>query len=416
MKLSRGFLVVILILFVLMVLIEVKIPKRFSWDDYSFSHNDSNPFGSMLVDSLLESSMNGAYEVKNGNLIDAYYDSAHIDCAVLLVDYDIYDYDEDEFAMLLEILRRGQTVILVNDYCPDSLGYLLDVGIDSGLDSYSPMDLLSESDSATIIWEKDLIHDKTRYRFRIFSPYNAAIISDFDSETSKWTPLIRQKQVLGTDIVVAASRNYHKGKLIMMTWEQVFTNYNLLENGGAELLLRLISQVGDKRVVRYDFKSTEEYVEESEKSESPLRVFLDNKSLRWAVYLTLLTIIISMIFTARRKQRVIPVIEPPSNQTLTMVKHIGLMHYRHHDNASLVRDCYSLFSQEIMRKLLVDVNDEVDLTDNMSLLTTLSGVDSKQLIEVLSRLKEISTDYEIILTDKETKQLIDTMNSVTRNF
>ncbi len=201
-----------------------------------------------------------------------------------------------------------------------------------------------------------------------------------------------------------------------MSWPQVFTNYNVLEKNGANLLMRIMSQAGNSRVIRYDYTVSEDYLIEQNRSQSPLRVFLDNKSLRWAVYLALFTILLSLIFTARRRQRVIPVIEPPKNQTLTMVKHIGLMHYRHHDNASMLRDQYDHFTYEMMRRMLVDINNDIDLDENMKLLINRTDIDSKELKEAVSRLKEIKNDYELKISDKETKHLIDLMNKITNNI
>ena len=295
----------------------------------------------------------------------------------------------------------------------------LDVGLDNGYDYYSPDNFLTNADSTILTWRADSIYDKKRYRFRIFSPENYAIIAGFEMENAKWTPFIKQKLRYGGDIIVAASRQYGKGKLVIVSWPQVFTNYNILEKDGAHLLMRIMSQVGDKHMVRYDLTQSEDYITEQDKSKSPLRVFLDNKSLRWAVYLTLFTILLSLIFTARRRQRVIPVIEPPKNQTLSMVKHIGLMHYRHHDNTSLVLDYYKQFSHEMMKKLLVDINNEIDLGENLSYISKRTGIDADQLSSAIERLKEIHTDFDINdtqLSDKETKYLIDIMNNVINNL
>jgi hypothetical protein len=416
MKLSRGFIVVILILFVLLVLVEVKIPKRFNWNERTYSHNDPNPFGSMLVDSLLESSVKCGYEVKPGFLYDAFHDSDSINTTILLVDYDIEDWEREEIDMFLKILKRGQNIVYINDYLCDSLGLFLKMGMDKGYDYYSPSEYFSNSDSTTFIWKKDSVYDKTKYRFRIFDPYNSAIIADFDSENSEWTPLLHQKLKFGGNIIAAASREYGKGKCVVVTWPQLFTNYNVLEKDGAQLLLRIISQVGDVPIVRYDSSDDYYYEEKPNESQSPLRVFLDNRSLRWAIYLTLFTILLSLFFTARRRQRVIPVVEPPKNQTLTMVKHIGLMHYRHHDNTSLVRDHYKHFSQEMMRKLLVDVNDDIDLNENLPLIKSRANIDAEEFKQSISRMKEIAVNYDIKLTDSETKSLIDIMNNITNNL
>ena len=99
-----------------------------------------------------------------------------------------------------------------------------------------------------------------------------------------------------------------------------------------------------------------------------------------------------------------------------MVKHIGLMHYRHHDNASMLRDQYDHFTHEMMRRVLVDINDDIDLDENMKLLINRTGIDSKELKEAVSRLKEIKNDYELKISDKETKHLIDLMNKITNDI
>lgn len=416
MKLSRSFIVFILILFVLLVLVEVKIPKRFAWEEWTYSHNDPNPFGSMLVDSLLKSSLNCGYEVKPGYLIDAFNDSDSLNTTILLVDYDIDDYDKEEIDMFIKMLRRGQNIIYINDNLSDSLGNILGAQLDNEYDYHAPSYYFTNSDSTTLIWKPDSIYDRTQYNFRIFSTYNSAIIADFDWEHAKWTPFIKQKQKQGGDIIIGGSRKLGKGKLVIMSWAQVFTNYNVLEKNGANLLMRIMSQAGNSRVIRYDYTVSEDYLIEQNRSQSPLRVFLDNKSLRWAVYLALFTILLSLIFTARRRQRVIPIIEPPKNQTLTMVKHIGLMHYRHHDNASMLRDQYDHFTHEMMRRVLVDINDDIDLDENMKLLINRTDIDSKELKDAVSRLKEIKNDYELKISDKETKHLIDLMNKITNDI
>lgn len=422
MKISRGFVVVILIMFALLVMIEVKIPKRFDWDERTYCSTDSNPFGAMLVDSLLQSSLPGRYEVKEGFLSDAIDDSAIVDNTVLLVDYSILDYEENEINSLLDILRRGQSVIYIDEYLPDSLSNLLEISIDDGYEYYYSSDLLSNSDSTTFVWQQDSTFSKASYRFRIFSPYNNGLIANFDDEKPVWRPIIKQRLKVGGDIVVAASRNYGKGKLIIMTWTQLFTNYNVLEKGGAQLLMRLLSQATGKKIVRYDYHLTtaEFYEDESgnqhNKSSSPLRVFLDNRSLRWAVYLAVIAIALFMIFTAKRRQRVIPLVEPPKNHTLTMVKHIGLMHYRNHDNAGLVRDYYKQFAQLMLRKLLVNVNDDIDLNENINLISSISGIERDKIIDSFSILNNLIGDHEMKLSDKETMRLIDFMNNISKNL
>lgn len=86
-----------------------------------------------------------------------------------------------------------------------------------------------------------------------------------------------------------------------------FTNYGVLDGKNAAYLFRILSQMGGFPIVR-----TEGYMKETAQVQmSPFRYFLSQPPLRWALYLSMVSILLFMIFTARRKQRAIPVIREP---------------------------------------------------------------------------------------------------------
>ena len=71
---------------------------------------------------------------------------------------------------------------------------------------------------------------------------------------------------------------------------------------------------------------TEAYTPQAEiNEETPLRFWLQNEPLRWAAYLTIAGLLLFCVFYARRRQRVIPVVEEPKNRSLEFVKLIGTL-------------------------------------------------------------------------------------------
>ena len=64
-----------------------------------------------------------------------------------------------------------------------------------------------------------------------------------------------------------------------------------------------------------------------------------------------------MIFTARRKQRAIPVIREPENKSLEFAELIGTLYYQKKDHADLVRKKYLYFAEELRREMQVDVEE-----------------------------------------------------------
>lgn len=438
MKISRWFIVFILLLFVLLVLIEVKTPQRYNWRELTYSHYDDNPFGAKLVDSLLSAGLKSRYDVKAGDINEAYNDSdSATSKAILFVD-NFNTYNDEEADMLFGLLRRGNTVIIFtdNDF---SSSLCEEINIESISDYVDNSNMFGTStDSILFRWEEDSCYGGASYQFRAFDSkytyfapptyddYDDYVYSDSDwpSRSTEeeanndlidlWTTHLIASDYNQASIVI--SGNYEKGKLVLVSYPMLFSNYYVLEDGGLQLLMRILSQAGDKSIVRYDRNMDNKYISEKNKSKSPLRVFLDNKSLRWAVYLTLFAILISLFFTARRKQRVIPVVQKPKNQTIEMIKHIGLMYYRSHDNAGLISEKYRQLIFELQRKRLIYLDDENIDNDNLINLSQLADIDKDKLSVLIARIKDID-EYQVTkVSDKETKSLINLMNKILNNL
>ena len=450
MKISRWFIVIMILVFVLFVFIEVKTPKSFNWSVKTYGHYDANPYGAKVVDSLLAKSVRSGYKVKPGSITEAYENDVDTNSAVLLVGNQ-FKYYGSEY-QLLDLLSRGQTVFLFTD---DDLPVELQSELNICLRYYSLLycsnDVIDLNHPHTLLfkWKEDSVYDEADYKFRTFDPhlsiilperysssvYNSSVYDNYDydvynyeyhgyyyddeeedeedEEDEEAENEGSYSKLLLTDMneCVVASCGYEGGKLVLVSYPSLFTNYNILEDGGAPLLMRILSQADGKPIVRYD-NTISENMNNYGQSQSPLRVFINNKSLRWAVYLALAAIVISLLFTARRKQRVIPLVERPKNQTIEMIKHIGLLYYRNHDNAILVSDKYRQLVFELQRKKFIYLEDDGVDVDSLQTLAEMAEIDREKLNSVLARIKEIDKDDAITVADKEAKRLIDVMDKI----
>jgi hypothetical protein len=66
-----------------------------------------------------------------------------------------------------------------------------------------------------------------------------------------------------------------------------------------------------------------------------LQVILANKSFRTAFWLVLLLFALIYLFESKRKQRIIPIINPHRNTSLDFVKTVGRLYHQYHDNKNL---------------------------------------------------------------------------------
>ena len=127
----------------------------------------------------------------------------------------------------------------------------------------------------------------------------------------------------------------------------------MLDGGNGAYLFRLLSHMGDLPVLR-----TEGYMKETAQvQKSPFRYFLSQPPLRWALYLTMIAILLFMIFTAKRRQRVIPVIREPANRSLEFTELIGTLYFQKKDHDDLVRKKFTYFAEELRREIQVEVEE-----------------------------------------------------------
>ncbi|MCD8262625.1 MAG: hypothetical protein LUD15_15080 [Bacteroides sp.] len=103
------------------------------------------------------------------------------------------------------------------------------------------------------------------------------------------------------------AQHYHigKGELYLVCNPLLFTNYGMLDGKNTAYIFTLLEPLKEFPLIRLERSSR------SAEQLSPLRYILSQPPLRYSYYLALATLLLFMIFTARRKQRIIPVITSP---------------------------------------------------------------------------------------------------------
>ena len=162
--------------------------------------------------------------------------------------------------------------------------------------------------------------------------------------------------------------------------------------------------------MRYDPSLWSKVEREEQEEGSPLRYLLANRPLRWALYLALATVVAFILFSARRHQRVIPVIKPPVNHMMNFVKRIGGIYYKRHDNVDLLIKKYVTFSNELRTKAMINVDDYDHIDDELQSLSTRTDIPFNELQQQIYDVWSATNASSI--SDKRLQQLIDAMNNI----
>lgn len=324
---SRKFWLFIVALLALMLVLEYHMPRRFQWTP-TFAHADRQPFGCYVFDSIFAQEMPHGYTVCRKSLSQlALQDTTPRSIVILCSGYQREVVNPDT---LLALANRGCRILFTPTMIDRRLFDTLSVDLDYYGSSFlmTPQKLKSEYDS--IYWEGDDGH----YKPTVYTCYKQLIdnvIQGNDSVPSEVLARIHDEDSDHDE--VAISYPIGRGELILVSTPLLLTNYGVLNH--PTYAHRLMNRLKELPVVR-----TEAYMPNYDASESsPFREFLKRPPLRWALYLVLLGVVLLMGFSARRRQRAIPVEAPPRNYQLEFIRHIGTLQYKKSKKAPKSPEC-----------------------------------------------------------------------------
>lgn len=442
---NRRFLIAMAVLFFVLFAVQLLLPKAFVWNP-TFYHEDRQPLGCYVFDSIMRQSLPNGYQVTQKSFYQLDKMSKNKKIAVLVV-VD-YKYIKNLDVVHLEnIARRGGKVMIVSSgglICDslDKRKYVLPhVKVEGS--SYFNLEFLTRSIKRqapmlydTLYWRK---HDRV-YSARPYKIYRE-LLGDYISVDSvpyvvlayKWMKqeyelkedsLYKGKHWNDTTYIVGKKYIHEyakkqmpvavvvpcgKGELVFDNQPLLFTNYGVLNQDLSTYVFRMMSQISDLPVYR-----TEAYLDRNDMQGtyySPFREFLKRPPLRWALWLSLLGVVLFMIFSARRRQRAIPVITKPANKALEFVQLIGSLYYQRHDNRDLVEKKFRFFSEEVRHKIGVDVSDVNRGDEDCIVLARRTGLDCQELGKTIRQIRLV-VHLEGNISSAEMRRLIDAMDAI----
>lgn len=446
-----------LVLFVLFCLLQVNLPKKFVWSP-TFSHVDKQPLGCFVFDSVLTQSLPNGYHVTKKTFFQLDQEHAKEKISVLMV-VDQQDLKQLDVKYLCNIARRGGKVMVVasssfddgrnaDTVVVDELERTFKVRIEDGM-YFSLRGILAglkahDNDMYdTIYWNNretmyaaqpyrmfynmvggtlfvDSVPKVKRLAYTLSTAgydykYDSLYVGDFtrfDTIVDKKERIERIDTFAIKKIPVAVSVPYGKGEVIFVSSPLLFTNYGMLEGNTSVYIFRLMSYLADLPVYR-----TEAYVKTDAMlvaEQSPFREFIKRPPLRWALYLALLGVALFMIFTARRRQRVIPIMSKPANRSLEFIQLIGTLYYQRKDHVDLVRKKFKLFAEELRKTAGVDISDVNTDDREYLLLAEKTGMNSDRLKKVIRQIRLV-LHSEGNISVEEMRSLIDAMDTIVRH-
>ena len=377
-----GIIVVVFILFI------NKGDNNVNWVQ-TYNEEGTNPFDTKVFHEQLDFWFK---DQANKNLYNTFYEyqsDLDFDAYAKKKNYisvsDNYTIDKTSFNQLLDYISDGKQAFIASNYFPD---YLLDtLGIKI---EYNKVHFKDQTYKLYLENVKDsLVYTSKR-------TYGASFFKDTIG-IKKLGYLYNEVGLQRTNFIGVP---YKEGVFYLHSSPEVLTNYQLLNSTSAKYVSAVMSYLPKEIPFLYD----KNVKTDPELSNSPLRFIISKPPLKWSWYLLLLTIGLFLIFNAKRRQRVIPIIEPLKNTTTEFVKSISTIHYEASDYNGIIQKNIKYFLEHIRKRyyLSTDKLDE-DFIKKLALKSGKSFNDIQQLITLVIKMKahKFSTEEPLKKLNKQ---------------
>lgn len=189
-----------------------------------------------------------------------------------------------------------------------------------------------------------------------------------------------------------------QGSIYMNLMPLAFTNYHLLQGEGASYAARALSYL-PVQTTWWDAH----YKPLNVQASTPLRYILLHLNLKWAYYLMLWGTVLFVVFRAKRRQRIIPVITPPRNDTLEFVETIGRLYFQHGNHTDLAQKKITFFLDYVRTTLNLSTHTRDDTL--LERIAERSGVPYENVQALFRLLNRLEAQERV--TEIELNQLSD---------
>lgn len=306
-------------------LFEYYRPKPLNWRE-SYSNKDNIPYGTEVIYELLPDLIGNAQvetvrvppynHLLRDTAMVVNRKSVPIKSSYVFIN-DEFDVDENDQKAILNYVGKGNTAFISAYDFPDSIMNVL--GVKTML--HEP----SKRDTAKYVnFVNPVLRSKKGFIFPKDDGRNYFKVLDF--------PKVILLATNENNEPIFVQVNYGKGQFYLHNLPLAFTNYFIVNARTNRHAFQALSYLPKQQVYWDEYQKQGRF---AENESSIFRYILSQPALKMAYLLTLACLLLFAIFTGKRKQRIIPVINPPKNVSLEFVKTIGNMYYQKGDHANM---------------------------------------------------------------------------------
>lgn len=391
-KENKKYLFFIVVCFTALILLQVYTPKPIDWT-LSYTKTAKKPFGTSALHGVLTDIFPNQTIIDSKRpLYNTLTENTDSNQNLIIINNE-FNPDTLDTRELLRFIDRGNTVFIAANYFDEKFADTLNIETTNHYefpttknnDTLAIPNFYKTYDTLKTNFTNPTIKNDTDYIY--IKGIEKTYLKFIDTTKS----IVLGKDEKGNINFIKTSIG--KGFIFIHTIPEAYSNYHFV-NKNHSYVYKALSHLPNQKTIWDEY-----YKVGNVQSDSPLRVIFANPLLLKAYYLLLLSLILFIIFGIKRKQRIIPVIEPYQNTTLKFIDIVGTLYYQtgNHKNIADKKINYFLEFIRTAFKTKTNIYDDAFLTR----VSTLSGIDFQQNKDLFYYIVEISnketiTEYELL--------------------
>lgn len=362
-------------LIVVLVFLEKNKKQVIDWS-LNYKVEKKSPFGLYILDQEIDELFSHQVErVGENPYLFLERDSLRPVQNYLLIEEEItsegYDY-------LLKEVDKGSSLFVAQSSFSSSM--LERLGVVESYIAYNESDV-----SVFRFTDKHLQNTQ----IEISEQFNYSCFSHITEETTEILGYVECDSVKEAAFVRV---KYGKGGVYLFTQPLLFTNFYLKEPKNTAAIEQIMSYLPYKKTIWFQ-------KEAEKRSVSEFRYVLQNDALRYTWYLVLAMLLLYLIFHAKRRQRVVPLIAPKENKTLEFVRSIGYLYLQEGHLNEMAKKKIQYFLYKVRQELHLNTQELDSHFERKLQMKT--GKSLEEIQQIVDLVRKIESGEKIITREKE---------------
>ncbi|MGO4707903.1 DUF4350 domain-containing protein [Chryseobacterium sp. 2TAF14] len=369
-KTFKIYAVIFIIIMVILALLEVNKKEVTDWRK-NFDVNKKSPFGLFVFNKEAKDLFKNNLTKIDVAPYDYYPQNSKKPHNILIVESEM---DPESWNKILDEVSKGSDAMIIANRLPKNISDT--IGFYGSKISYEDQNALKLTDKK---YQNDFIKlDKfpSGRGFSYIKP-NVQILGKTVEENNE-------------DQANFIKAPFGKGNVYVHCEPLFLTNYYLLQSGNVKYAQSVFSYLSDRETLWFVESNTKE-------SGSLLRFILSNPALKYAWWVFLGGLVLFIFFNVKRKQRIVPIIEPLKNTSAEFVKSIGNLYMQEGDFHDMMAKKAQYFLNKVRLDLLIDTqNLDEEFAKKLQLKT---GKSAEMVNEAIILIKKAQDPYASVMKE-----------------